>query len=477
MRFHLLLTLFLISQLSLAQSAIWSPAEVLFPTIAQPTPPEIGGDLISPCFDAKSDGSNRLHLVWSDKGLGETEILYSIKGNEGFSIPENISQMPQTASAWPSLANSVDQTYCAWTEMSEDYETGGIYFGYKTLSGNWSTAILASKPDTEPLSIFPNVCVTSMGQVVMVYNIVEFDEINIEYLFELRFKIFNPGNLTFNELPSPEVNSSVSAFRPVLVADNIGGFHCLWYDGGTNNIPSGRFVAHSYFNGQNWTPTTLISDASLQVWDDLPLQCLINNAGDLTVLWTSFDPTENQMAIKYFGQGFQPSQILPFNTTDWDAAITQNGDLFFVGDSQEGSLDYAIHSANSWTMGSPLVYEQGEIGSYPELVINHDTLYLFWEEEGQLFLRTRSTKLSGIIDNVGHEFKLYPNPSTTYFKISSTHALIGGQARIFDATGRLLVQQNISEKDQINVGLLPPGVYCLSVAADGVQHTQTFVKH
>lgn len=476
MRFFLLLTLSFLSQLSFSQSLVWSPAEVIFSSIAQPAPPEIGGDQTSPCFDAKSGANNLLHITWSDVASGETEILYSNKENGSFSDPENISQTPQNASAWPSLAVGSGKIYCAWTEMSEDLEGGSIYVAQKALPNQWSTSVLASEPDIEPISIFPTVCVTSLGQVALAYNVVVFDEINIEYLFELRIKAFDPDNSTFVNLPSPQTDPSIAAFRPVLVADNLGGFHCLWYDGGSSGIPSGRHVAHSHFDGQSWGATTAISDASFQVWDDLPLQCLSNSAGDLTVLWTSFAPTENQMAVKPFGQSFQPSKILPFYTTDWDAAITQNGALHFVGDSQEGSLDYAYNNAGMWNMGTPLVSEQGETGSYPELIVVNDTLHLFWEEGGQMLYRTKPSILSGTSEKYWPKIKVSPNPCTNYLQIEGPQTIEGQQARIFDFVGRLISTQTIRDKNQINIDALAPGVYQLYIVDEENSYTQSFVK-
>jgi len=478
MRFRTSLLLLLLSHLLPAQSVNWSPAEVLFPNIAQPGSADLGGETSGPYFDAKPDAGNRIHLVWSDGAAGETEILYSKGTTTAFSSPENVSQMPQTASAWPSLAVAADgRIYCAWTELSEDMEGASIFLSFKNPGGNWSSPVLVSDPDADPISIYPSVCVTGTGAVIIAYNSVTFDEVAIDYLFEIQILVFNPSGSVIDGLPSPETDSSSSAFRPIIAADKSGGIHCVWYDGDNGMLPSGRYVAYSRFNGQTWTQTNSISDASEQVWDDLSLQCLTNDAGDLTVLWTSFIPIENQMAVKPLGQGFEPSQTLPFETTNWDAAITSNGDLHFAGDSPEGSLDYAVRTAGSWLLGTPLVSEAGEDGYYPEMAVSNDTLHLFWEEGGQLLHRTKISQLIRTAESVEPALHFFPNPCSEWFQITLPPLSEESQVQVFDANGSLLLEQKIRGKARISVAALSPGTYVLSVVSEGLQRTRTFVKY
>ena len=108
-----------------------------------------------------------------------------------------------------------------------------------------------------------------------------------------------------------------------------------------------------------------------------------------------------------------------------------------------------------------------------------DTLHLFWAQEEKLMysylaLTSTSVEPEAVVAN---ELVLSPNPCADQLMVNFNKGDQPSQLTIFDATGRLMLEQNLRDKAQINVGSLPPGVYCLSVAADGVQHTQTFVKH
>lgn len=72
--------------------------------------------------------------------------------------------------------------------------------------------------------------------------------------------------------------------------------------------------------------------------------------------------------------------------------------------------------------------------------------------------------------------KIWPNPCSNWLSISSPQPLQESQVRVFDTSSRLQLSQSISEKAQINISSLPPGVYNLRLEADGLQHTKTFVK-
>lgn len=72
---------------------------------------------------------------------------------------------------------------------------------------------------------------------------------------------------------------------------------------------------------------------------------------------------------------------------------------------------------------------------------------------------------------------LSPNPCTTHLQISSPQSLEGSLARIFDTTGRLMLEETMDNKNSIIISALPFGVYSLNIAIEGIQYTKVFVKH
>ncbi|MCB9273405.1 MAG: T9SS type A sorting domain-containing protein [Lewinellaceae bacterium] len=72
---------------------------------------------------------------------------------------------------------------------------------------------------------------------------------------------------------------------------------------------------------------------------------------------------------------------------------------------------------------------------------------------------------------------LSPNPAAHFLKVdlpeASSHAFV---FQVFDAQGKMALQQMIQNGEQIEVRSLPPGMYWAKAVADGVVYTGKFVK-
>ena len=74
-------------------------------------------------------------------------------------------------------------------------------------------------------------------------------------------------------------------------------------------------------------------------------------------------------------------------------------------------------------------------------------------------------------------FEFSPNPAAHFLNVglpeASSHAFV---FQVFDAQGKMALQQMIQNGEQIEVRSLPPGMYWAKAVADGVVYTGKFVK-
>jgi hypothetical protein len=79
---------------------------------------------------------------------------------------------------------------------------------------------------------------------------------------------------------------------------------------------------------------------------------------------------------------------------------------------------------------------------------------------------------------------LFPNPVVDYINLKSFVSESGeGIVRVFDATGRLIFDQDVDFSTGINTmtldqaGQLTPGTYVLQIEKDGAYNAVKFIKH
>lgn len=83
--------------------------------------------------------------------------------------------------------------------------------------------------------------------------------------------------------------------------------------------------------------------------------------------------------------------------------------------------------------------------------------------------------IASVVNGITAKLNIYPNPVRDLLKIDyETPNLIGG-ARLFDARGSLLQQWDHLPKE-INVSVLPAGMYFLNLAGNDYQHTEKIIR-
>jgi hypothetical protein len=79
-----------------------------------------------------------------------------------------------------------------------------------------------------------------------------------------------------------------------------------------------------------------------------------------------------------------------------------------------------------------------------------------------------------INENSIKQFKLYPNPSTDYFRISNIEK---ANVVITDVTGKVVLQtEGVDENSLINVSNLNSGIYLVNIKNESMNETIKFVK-
>ncbi|MFD2600750.1 T9SS type A sorting domain-containing protein [Flavobacterium suzhouense] len=90
------------------------------------------------------------------------------------------------------------------------------------------------------------------------------------------------------------------------------------------------------------------------------------------------------------------------------------------------------------------------------------------------FLSTCST-ITGLNENTLSQITLYPNPTSSMLTLANTEMLNIENLSVTDMTGKLVLSQK-GNSPEINVEVLPAGIYFLNVSSkEGVQHLK-FVK-
>ena len=82
------------------------------------------------------------------------------------------------------------------------------------------------------------------------------------------------------------------------------------------------------------------------------------------------------------------------------------------------------------------------------------------------------TSCQGLDATEKNTIYLYPNPANDFISIAHEQ---NGQIRIYTLDGREVIKQTIHPREQVNVSILPEGIYQLVLDTQGRQYTQAFI--
>lgn len=86
-----------------------------------------------------------------------------------------------------------------------------------------------------------------------------------------------------------------------------------------------------------------------------------------------------------------------------------------------------------------------------------------------VFAENQTSVNNTVINNA--DYYLYPNPATTFLRIANSDDIVL-QVKIFSLNGQVLISNQISGSDQIDISALPGGFYVLKVNNKALKFTK-----
>ncbi len=219
--------------------------------------------------------------------------------------------------------------------------------------------------------------------------------------------------------------------------------------------------------------------------------------GDTVYTWVTYLPPDSTYAYKYFyvpaGEGsswgngeWDGDPNRAFNMGANDTTLNQYWAswmvLFNVTDGSE-----AIEGATVMVMNASLTTDADGMASYPLTAAEHDytiTADGFEDATGTVTvdyaMDTVDVAMTEEVTAIGQvseieNLKLYPNPSNGYVTISGQD-LYGGTVDVMNAIGARIKSFNLtSDKRELNLGELTPGVYFLKIEKGQKQSVQKLI--
>ncbi|MEL6274597.1 MAG: T9SS type A sorting domain-containing protein [Bacteroidota bacterium] len=158
---------------------------------------------------------------------------------------------------------------------------------------------------------------------------------------------------------------------------------------------------------------------------------------------------------------------------EWQTATEENNDYFEVQGSRDGK-DFKV-----------IGVETGA-GTTSDM-----QRYATWDEApaiGKNYYRLKQVDFDGSYEysevrvvefkSRGVAVEIYPNPASDYIQIVFSDSEEEGRLRLFDAAGRLMVDQKVARgayREQMQVNILPRGVYYLQIKTSGGVQQQKII--
>ncbi len=446
----------------------WQVPQIILDGLAQPSFIPSEQNKTSPVIKPIADQDGNLHLLWSDAYDGITDIFYSYKpkGMSTFSDPINLSNSMEQHSLFPeAILDPQQRLYVSWTELSEDYLSSQINARLLGINGNWSGLITISAP-TDKLNLLSSSAYTDeSGVFVIISNEMELDdqgEVLTQELLTSKID-FNTGIVS--TIDGPVFSDAKYAFRPLLLNQGTDTIHCIWYDEKEENGEYLQYVSYSQFDQGQWsTPEPLSLETSNGLFDDGPLQLLLDIDNNLYVIWTSFvpSPLNGQMAIKPAGGSFQSPMIISQDVL-YESVFYFDGEQKLNGIISGGGLFYhKLTDDNNLTLKETLVPES-DVSFNPAVCVSNDTAHLFWTQNlKMMYSKSPINTSSSTLESIQEHIDLLPNIASemTYLRSSA----LTEKVEIYNIHGQMVQDKNdlssaLNNLIPLDISRLPSGIY------------------
>jgi len=83
----------------------------------------------------------------------------------------------------------------------------------------------------------------------------------------------------------------------------------------------------------------------------------------------------------------------------------------------------------------------------------------------------------GLTESIISAFNLYPNPASEFVNVNVPEGLLDSQVRLMDITGKTIVSQQLNQTlIQLDINLIPAGIYVVEILKDGKSYTSRLIK-
>jgi len=83
----------------------------------------------------------------------------------------------------------------------------------------------------------------------------------------------------------------------------------------------------------------------------------------------------------------------------------------------------------------------------------------------------------GLTESIISAFNLYPNPASEFVNVNVPDGLLDSQVRLVDITGKTIVSQQLNQTIvQLDINLIPAGMYIVEIVKDGKSYTSRLIK-
>jgi photosystem II stability/assembly factor-like uncharacterized protein len=270
---------------------------------------------------------------------------------------------------------------------------------------------------------------------------------------------------------------------------------------GTGNVKAHRFITST--GGQNWnyvqnTGTVAQIDIHIPQFSSFVGNhgfvagfringvCKLAQSHDGGQTWSTHQmASTNPSGLKFFSgtDGVIVSEDTLLVTNDAGATVskrvfpyTNHIRTFDMIDMQKGffcdatNIYYTADAGNTWSLS------YSGTDQIIALRINGNNVYAA-TINAKTVLKLDISSIVGIGAHFagGSGVKVFPNPARDRLHVSLPGIDRNALARIFDPLGKLMIQAGLSENGTLDVSMLPPGVYFLTIFTANVNHRERIV--
>ena len=310
-------------------------------------------------------------------------------------------------------------------------------------------------------------------------------------------------NWTKNQIDGPDKNNSIVIQDQSLALGYQIEFEEMWGSSTATPLPfNARFgsykidntphtyniggkIVNSYFSPSDGTNAKILetinsadTDINIAIMlitrEDISSALVSKFSNDLVSTQLVMDTQNPQGNQKVFLQSQLGEERVK---TDRTTGVMHH--KFMVIDNYNSSSDpMVLTGSHNWSLGAETKNDENTLIVHDLNIANqyYQAFAYLYELSGGIITNPLAVSNSPIITN---KYQIYPNPSNGIFNIKSERIIAGNSdLRVYDATGKRISRQNISNLNNASIDLTmhPSGVYFISISNASGQSNIKIIK-